>query len=603
MTTQDEARAAVQALVAKWQALSPAQLKGYNEESTKKDFILPLFKALGWNVDSSEVAAEQQVSSGRVDYAFIVDGVTRLYLEAKPLRDETLEQTKWIEQAISYGYNKGVPWVVLTNFRQFMGFNTLRGAKQATDSFPNLTADLFLPEFEWLWLFSREALLSGALDEKARVFGKAPTLHPVEQQLYAQMGQWREDLFNSLHQYMDDPKDLRQKDALVDEIIQRLFNRLIFIRTCEDRKLEEPRLLPALRAYQAARGKNPLAPAIRKTFDYYNDSYDSELFQKHAVDTAHFDDEMLAPVIRGLHEVAGGLAQYDFSLIDPDVLGQVYEQYLGHVAVASVNRLRERQRQARLFGEEVEYRLEEKRAKRKAGGIYYTPRWVTDYIVRKTLGRFIEEHAKRPNEITGVTVLDPACGSGSFLIRAYSELLDWEARRSGRPLDKIDQTERVLMLQHSIYGVDLDPQAVQLARLNLLLRALGRHEHLPPLADNVKRGNSLVSGSESDLRSYFGDGWQTTRQFNWGEQFPAVMERGGFDVIVGNPPYVRIQTLPREEAQFFREHYETAHGSFDLYVLFIERSLQLLKPGGSLRVHYIGKISADGLRPAPALPE
>lgn len=586
LSSSEAARPRVTALVSRYHALSPTQLRSYNEENTKKDFILPLFEALGWSVaDAAHVTAEEKASNGRVDYAFMVDGVVRFYVEAKPLRDD-IERPEWIEQAISYGYNKGVPWVVLTNFRQFQAFNTLRRASTPADArFHNLAAEQFDGDFELLWLFSRESAGAHALDEAARKVGKTPTRLSVEKQLYDQMREWREALFRSTLLYGGD-----LTFGQVDEIIQRLFNRLIFIRTCEDRELEDARLRAAYNESRNRSGRKPLLPALRKVFDYYRQEYDSDLFDLHAVDNTHFDDPLLQTIVGGLFAVPGGLAEYDFAVMDADILGQVYEQYLGHVAQAARERVRKREQRAQLLGEAApEIHLEAKREKRRDQGIYYTPRWVTDYIVRHTLGRFIEENARRPDRILDTAILDPACGSGSFLIRAYDELLAWEARRSNRPARHVFEEERVPLLRSCIFGVDMDLQAVEIARLNLLLRALGRRQLLPSLADNVMQGNSLISGTESELAVAFGTGWAEKHALNWEAEFSTVMQRGGFDVIVGNPPYIRIQRIDRAEADYFRSRFKTASGSFDISVLFVEQALKLLRPGGRLGFITSGK--------------
>ena len=583
---RESARACVAQLTARCRALTPSQVKDYNEENTKKDFILPLFAALGWAVsDTAHVNAEKNVSNGRVDYAFLVDGVVRFYVEAKPLRDD-IERPEWVEQAISYGYNKGVPWVVLTNFRQFQAFNTLRrGATPADARFHNLVSEQYDADFDLLWLFSREAADTHALDEAAQKFGKTPTRLSVEKQLYDQMSGWRERLFSSTLKYGGD-----LTFEHVDEIIQRLFNRLIFIRTCEDRDLEDKLLLAALHEARARVGRKPLLPALRLVFDQYRRVYDSELFSRHAADETHFDDPLLEEIVGGLFTVPGGLAQYDFSVINADILGQVYEQYLGHVAAIARERVQRQEKQTAMFGGEMPtIQLEAKREKRRHQGIYYTPRWVTDYIVRHTLGRFLQENARRPDRILETAILDPACGSGSFLIRAYDEMLMWEAARSGRPTSHVFEEERVPLLRECIFGVDMDQQAVEIARLNLLLRALGRRQLLPSLADNVMRGNSLIDGTQAELSGVFGDSWASKHALDWRSEFPHVIDRGGFDVIIGNPPYIRIQRIDRAEADYFRSRYTTASGNFDISVLFVEQALKLLRPGGWLGFITTGK--------------
>jgi hypothetical protein len=181
-----------------------------------------------------------------------------------------------------------------------------------------------------------------------------------------------------------------------------------------------------------------------------------------------------------------------------------------------------------------------------------------------------------------IKVVDPACGSGSFLIRAYDELLGYHAAARGKLISELDQWDRLPVLNSNIFGVDLDTQAVEIARLNLLLRSLARREILPSLADNIRRGNSLISGTETELEKYFGKLWNEKRPFDWQYGFAPAVRSGDFDVVIGNPPYVRIQTLPRDEADYYRDHFISASGSFDIYVLFLQKGIELLKPGGRL---------------------
>ena len=211
--------------------------------------------------------------------------------------------------------------------------------------------------------------------------------------------------------------------------------------------------------------------------------------------------------------------------------------------------------------------------------------------MRETLGKFLDEHRKTTDAIHSVRILDMACGSGSFLIRAYDELLKWHAQYNGRTETDIDPQERTIVLRNNIYGVDLDPQAIEIARLNLMLRALAQRETLPSLAGNIEVGNSLVSGGEEELRPYFGDNWEEKRPFDWEYQFKKVMDSGGFDIVIGNPPYVRIQHMDRAEADYYRGNcnYESALGSFDISVMFLERGIELLKPGGRLGFITSGK--------------
>jgi SAM-dependent methyltransferase len=179
-------------------------------------------------------------------------------------------------------------------------------------------------------------------------------------------------------------------------------------------------------------------------------------------------------------------------------------------------------------------------------------------------------------------VLDLACGSGSFLIRAYDALLGWEAELAGMPMEQLTQEYRMPVLRRNIFGVDLDPQAIEIARLNLLLRALRERQRLPELRDNIKRGNSLVSGGEAELRPFFADGWREKQPFEWEREFPEIMKAGGFDVVIGNPPYVRVDTIPNDEKRYYKQVYQTCVGKYDLYYLFFEKAISLVREGGFL---------------------
>jgi hypothetical protein len=246
--TKDEAREKIAKLVSTCEALTPAQAKSYHEAKTKQGFVEPMFRALGWNFDDvNEVAPEEAASKGRVDYAFKINGVSRFYLETKHLKAD-LNNAEYIKQAVTYAYNKGVTWAGLTSFDRLRLFNAQMG-----QSFLNLTCKDFVGDFERLWLLSRESVQSGNLDTEAAKVGALPSPQPVERRLFSQLRNWREELFTQLHSYN---KGLRPSQ--VDEIIQRIFNRLIFIRTCEDRDIEEKTLLAAVNQLEGSGGKAEL---------------------------------------------------------------------------------------------------------------------------------------------------------------------------------------------------------------------------------------------------------------------------------------------------------------------------------------------------------
>jgi len=568
--TQEQAHQEVAKLVAKYQSLTATAIKKYTEADTRRTFIEPLFQALGWDVYSrEEVAEEVKAATGRVDYVFKLHGVSQFYLEAKALRAE-LTKPEYVKQAITYAYNKGITWAVLTDFEGLQVYNAQTG-----HPFINLSYDNYLRDFDDLWLLSRESLESNVLNEKAEKYGALPTRLGIEQRLYNQLRQWREDLFTQLYRY-----NPNLSFNQVDEVIQRLFNRLIFIRTCEDRRIEDRVLLGAVHEWRSKGRQGELIETLRRIFRDFDGCYDSDLFEIHLTDQVFIESTIIEGIINGLYEIPGGMASYDFSLIDADVLGTVYEQYLGHVATVVKQRAKEAQIRMDLgYPVGPTFELTAKKERRKEHGIYYTPRFITNYIVKETVGRFLEESSY--NEILNMKILDPACGSGSFLIRAYDELLSYHAYRRSKSVSDLDQYERLPILTRNIFGVDLDMQAVEIARLNLLLRSLAKRETLPSLADNIRQGNSLISGTEEELRKYFGDNWREKKPFNWEQEFEDIMARGGFDVVIGNPPYVGFHGF-MDQKDYLKNVYESAQGRFDVYLPFIEKGVGLLKEGGLL---------------------
>ncbi len=497
----DQAKGRIAELVKSYQAMKVADKRRLNEEATKLSFILPLFGALGWNVtDNQEVAPEEKAFTGRVDFTFKINGVSQFYLEAKKPSvniDDEIHAT----QVLTYAYGRGIPWAVLTNFEAVRVFNAEREVSLHEAAFLRLSAQNYVEKFEDLWLLSKEAFEKKALDEKAQLFGKAKLRMRADERLLKQMLTWRNELIKDLYQYgKTEGLTLQQ----LDHLVQQLLNRLIFIRSAEDRGIEDKRLR-ALVNQSKMKPASDVLKGLRQVLKKYADSYDSELFPE-LMDpwlSIHLDSTRLVEVLEGVYGPPGEYVGYDFKALDADVMGKVYEQYLGYrpdrvltqrVRVSSQKELEGLQKQLS--------ELAAKPVERKGKGVYYTPSEVVQYIVSETVGRFIGDN--RRDRIHEIKILDPACGSGSFLIRAYDELLRYHAQSSDRPVDHIFADEREIILKNSIFGVDLDPQAVEIARLNLLLRMLVKRERLPQLHMNIRTGNSLISDSAEELDRYFG---------------------------------------------------------------------------------------------------
>jgi type I restriction-modification system DNA methylase subunit len=589
-------RDSIAVLVSKYNNLSSKQRKEFNEANTANVFIRPLFELLGWDfADMDEIVAEHKIIKGRVDYIFRVNNVTRLCLEVKALRHQLTDNDR--QQAISYSYNKGVTWAVLTNFDSLEVFNAdVKTNDLMAVRFISLTCSGYMEDLNKLQLLSKESIGKNKLDDEAVAYGKLARRVPVQKRLYQEMITWRETLFNEVYQYNKE-KGITMDHA--DKLVQKLFSRLLFIRTTEDRGLagNHP-LLSALHQWQTS--KVSLLGNVLSIFKDFTRTFDSEIFPDTDLwQNIWINDNSLAEVISGLYTVPNDFAQYYFDVIEPDVLGQVYEQYLGHVARIAKPKL---QAQQSLFpSTDVKIEILEKGEKRKKGGIYYTPKWVTDYIVRNTINRFISE--QEYNSILNMRIVDPACGSGSFLIRAYDELLTYNAKVTGKPVSALTWPERIRILTSNIYGVDLDPQAVEIARLNLLIRALAKRDLLPPLESNIQCGNSLIFGTEDELESALGSDYQSYNPFTWSDRFESIMKKGGFDIVIGNPPYIMELRDNKDIFQVLRKtplgtkYYEP---KMDIFYFFMELGLDLLKPNGYLgfivQQYWLSRAHASKLR-------
>jgi len=556
---KDKARSEIERLVEKYnKVVEDNRVKQYNEEMTKIGFIQPLFRALGWNFeDSREVTAEEKISKGRVDYGFRIDGISKFFLEAKPLKAD-LDNEKYFEQAISYAWHKGCTWAVLTDFEAIKILNAeVKAANYMQSRFITITCDEFIDRFDELWLLSKESFEKGLLDKKAEKWGKKSKKASIDEQLLEDFTRYRRMLTKSITK-------LNQKQKLtedeLDESVQRILDRLIFIRNCEDRELEQKLLISKLREWES-KGRGKLVNSLREVFDYFTEEYDSKIFSEHLCDNLEIENEVISEIIKGLYYIKEKYfaISYDFSVIDADVLGNIYEQYLSNILKKTAKRAK----------------VTKNGRHRKEQGIYYTPTYIVDYIVRNTLGELLEQ--KRINA-EKIKLLDPACGSGSFLIKAFDvfdeyykkNMKDYGQTQFDKQRIDIPFTKKAKILKDNVFGVDLDKQAVEIAQLNLLLKITEKGHRLPMLEKNIKCGNSLI-----DDEKIAGE-----KAFQWEEEFNPIFQKGGFDVIIGNPPYVDIKQLDADIVKFLFDHYSTVENRMNLYSTFMEKALSLLKEGG-----------------------
>ena len=527
----------IQELVEKYEIVKKeGKLKTYSEEDTIQGFVLPLFEILGWNIrDKNEVSSQDHIKgSGRPDHTLKINGITQFYLESKKFSAD-LDDEIFSKQVINYSWNTGVTYAILTDFESIKVFNAQRIEK--TDLMDKLvfeiSYDKYISDFETLWYLSKESFKQKALDEYAEKIGKkekSVSVSTVIKKLNEDIQWCRErltDSFKTCNEKLNLPKDI------IDEGVQKLLDRLIFLRVAEDREVEPNILKNLLR--QAENNKTyDSFQAMVETFRELDKIYNSNLFSPHAFEKWEEWDGGFKDVISKLYGKKGYYS-YNFKEMPADVLGTVYENYLNYKLTQSKK------------GVNVEKDVR----KRKEQGIFYTPTFVVDYIVKNAL-KPVLDNCKSVADLKKIKVLDPACGSGSFLIRALEAIAE-KYKEFG-----IDSSVKRQIILENLFGVDLDMQAVEIARLNLLINSLDKKEPLPPLDKNIKNRNSLTC--------------------NYKEEFSQVFKQGGFDVIIGNPPY--IKEFVNKEAFDGLHDNPYYQGKMDLWTMFACMSIDLLKDNG-----------------------
>jgi Alw26I/Eco31I/Esp3I family type II restriction m6 adenine DNA methyltransferase len=418
----------------------------------------------------------------------------------------------------------------------------------------------------------------------------------VDEEFLTEISGWREELAH--HLALRNPA---LTEAELNYAVQQTIDRIVFLRICEDRGIEDYGQLQAL--LSADKVYERLCEIFRQADAKFNSGlfhFNAERGRKEAPDTLTpalvVDDQPLKKILRRLYYPD---SPYEFRVLPADILGQVYEQFLGQVI-----RLTSGHRAV----------IEDKPEVKKAGGVYYTPTYIVDHIVEHTLGRALE--SKTARQAAKLRIVDPACGSGSFLIAAYQRLLDWHLQRyveegASKNQPRLRQSitgdwrlttsERKRILLNSIYGVDIDHQAVEVTKLSLILKVLEGeteetlnqtlrlfHERaLPDLANNIKCGNSLVG---TDVQNQLLGEDAAINPFDWDSEFKLVMGGGGFDVVLGNPPYDVLEkdrgksSWPHgaltEYVRVRPEYLPALGGKTNLFRFFIARSLTLTKIGG-----------------------
>jgi type I restriction-modification system DNA methylase subunit len=609
----------------------------YSEADVRNDFINKFFIALGWDVRhdiqknpyEQEVRVEKPVliakAQKRADYSFSIAPnfrTVKFFVEAKKPA-HALENKDYYFQTARYGWNASTPVAVLTDFEEFHIIDC-RFRPNINDAL-NYKLEKFLytdytdkEKFAKIYyLFSREAVVDNSIEKYAESLPKprgkkAKGLKAVAQTIDESFLEELDEIRNNLAKSFKKNNTHLSSEELT-EATQRTIDRLVFIKFLEDKLIEPEHYVsqfsnpPSLPPFNKGRGGAGSAweKFIRasRTLDA---KYNGVVFKKSLIDTRNIiepDDKTFSAICE---ELSHENTPYNFDAIPIHILGSIYERFLGKVVNATDKRVT----------------IEEKPEVRKAGGVYYTPQYIVNYIVDNTIGNLIE--GKTPKEIAKMRFADIACGSGSFLITVFERLLDYhkrwyvnnpeQAKKDGCILIEgsyhLSLKQKTKILLNNIYGVDIDQQAVEVTQLSLYLKLLEdettatandswvmfKEQLLPDLNKNIVCGNSLI-GTDILNPSFAlpfgkGEGWVgfdelKLKPMDFETVFPEVMNPstgsgGGFDAIVGNPPWIDIKGINPVEVKYYFENFNSTSNRMNIYATFFEKALKLLSKVGCL---------------------
>lgn len=607
----------------------------YKEAQIEDEFIKPLFKYLNWNISNEGIAnsserefiVQAQGRNGKEpDYLLQLDGKRCFYIEAKHSKYDLKKRTDYIWQAYSYSYStqsrpkyEKVDFALLTDFEEFRFFDCTFPVKNHETLNNYCVIDWkytdYIDKFDLLWdTFEKNNVRNGSLEklyinEKKIKENRIPPdkafLNDLDNENYG----WRISLAKDIKKIQPE-----LSSEFITQSVQLILDRFIFIKVLSDREIEDDIIKQIVSRVQ--KEESSARSVFEECKDIFHDldkTYNGSIFSRRTeLDEVKVSNKTLFTILK---DFLPENSRYNFKVISVEILGTIYEQFLGKVVTTTDKRAK------------IEYKPEV----RKAGGVYYTPDYIVNYIVEKTVGEKLKE-CKTIEDLLEIKICDPACGSGSFLIAAYDALIQWTIEyisatvktHSNASLRKykhlyytdsngdIRLTSKIKrdILRSCIYGVDIDAQAVEVTKMSLSLKALENTTHyevhnevtlfhicvLPPLEGNIVQGNSLIGldiydSDELNLNSKKKKDREerisNLHPFFWEKRYSSIFKKQGFDCIIGNPPYILIQDFFRDDdaLEYFRSKYISASYKIDTYHLFIEKGFKLLNETG--RMGYI----------------
>ena len=582
----------------------------FNETQLRRQFLDPFFESLGWDIANiagysesyKDVVHEDHLNDEgqrkAPDYSFRIGRERKFFLEAKKPSINISKDKLSTYQLRRYAWSAGLPLSIISNFCELSIYDTRIRPERDDSPRIALLLNYRFEDFESKWdeiagIISKPAVLKGSFDRFAdKKLKKGNT--KVDEAFLDTIESFRLNLAKSIKRHNQEISILE-----LSHIVQSTIDRILFLRICEDKGIEKYGLL------KKVIGSNS-STELTKIFKDAQKRYNSDLFHlfaesrsDHYFDKSYGSIEIPSSIVNSIiNTLYYPQSPYEFSVISPEILGAVYERFLGSVISES--------------GKTIKVELKEDL--KKAGGVYYTPLNIVKYMSAASIDALMAQQIK---DFPTVKILDMACGSGSFLIQLYDDLLhryrEWHIKRgkkSSRYLVRVPGTqgkveslhltleERKRILLDHIFGVDIDAQAVEVTKLSLFLKLIEdsdvlprqlelspfQSRILPDLSKNILCGNSIVSNdaletinmSEKEVISY--------KPFNWNshENFRHILSDGGFDLIIGNPPYSYRNSTIDLFKDYYKNRYKSTQGNFDVYKMFLEAAIKLLRPGGTV---------------------
>ena len=556
----------------------------YNEQACRDEFISPLLECFGWDVQNKkgvspqykEVVVEKFSNKAeRPDYTLTLNGLSKIFVEAKKPSVNITTDKKTAYQTRSYGWNAGHRLSILTNFEYLIIYDTTNRPNVNDEANVSIFRKYHCSEYELHYkeiysLLSQESVYSGSFDEFTSSYfqGKGRTTTEIDEQFLEQLNYWRLQiglsLYNSSEKY--------QNIELLNDVVQEFIDQIVFLRICEDRNLP---LYEKLK--DAAETKDELKESLTKLFKEVDKRYNSKLFSGEYI-IFDLDNEIIFNMIYCLYYP---YSPYLFNIIEPNILGKIYESFLTERLVLEGDNL---------------FLAKKKEFKDRA--VVTTPTEIVKYMVKNTLYPLCT--GKTPQEILNLKIADIACGSGIFLEEAFQYLVnycvDWYLENEPSHLfglsngkQKLPFEEKKKILTNCIWGIDIDYHAAEVCKFFLFIKLIEDETEssvydskpiLPNLDNNIKNGNSLIS--RADIEEVPIDLLKKIKPFDWDN----INDGNQFDAIIGNPPYVSTEGMHNLETEtefsVYKKKYSSAYKQFDKYFLFLEQALRKIKESGKI---------------------